>query len=59
MQVADGDISSKGALGQFEIDQSRINNESRAGSIGPITAITTKVKYVNLQALIDREIIVD
>lgn len=54
-----GDLSSKGALARIEVNQSRLSGETRQsggqGSLGP----SSKVKYVNLQALIDREIIMD
>lgn len=53
------DLSSKcGMLAHLDVNQSRLSSETRnSGGVGSISP--PKVKYVNLQALIDREIILD
>ena len=52
-----GDLSSKGALLNLDINPSRLSSETRQ-SAGQGT-IGKPVKFVNLQALIDREILID
>ena len=52
-----GDLSSKGALAHLEINPSRLSSETRQS--GDQGTIGKPVKFVNLQALIDREILID
>ena len=51
-----GDLSSMGALAHLDINQSRMSSETRGSGQA---SLKKQIKYVNLQALIDREIIVD
>ncbi len=52
-----GDLSSMGgALAHLDINHSRMSSETRGSAQG---SLKKQTKYVNLQALIDREIIVD
>ena len=52
-----GDLSSKGALAHLDINPSRLSSETRQS--GDQGTIGKPVKFVNLQALIDREILID
>ena len=52
-----GDLSSKGALAHLDINPSRLSSETRQS--GGQGTIGKAVKFVNLQALIDREILID